>query len=415
MDTENNENNYEQEIIESVIVTEHHDSSNFEKPNKPKKKKVYNKTAMSACLLIGLTVGSGFTLTQMKSSIVDEVTQNLADGSTVPANSSGDSQINQVSATNNTASIVEEVMPSVVSIGILGPYSSDSLVGAGTGVVFEQDETNTYIVTNNHVIEGASGVKVWFNGTEDAATAHLVGSAPENDLAVISVANEDLAAIGIDEVVPCTFGNSDEVKIGDSVLAIGNAMGEGISTTGGMISNVDKTITESNGAEINVLQTDASINPGNSGGALVNSEGEVIGINTAKMAQTFNSSVEGVGYAIPSNDVVAVIEDIMESADAPYLGISGFTIDDNTAKLFSLPEMGVFVKNVVPEGAADNAGIQPNDVITSFDGQPVPDIDTLQELIKDCEVGDKVPVILYRDGETVELDVTLLPRNESNF
>ncbi len=406
-----NENEIEVEniIIDPVAVNEpqQRKEKNF------KKKHEYGKIALLICLVAGFGIGNQVTMFQMKSSIVDEVTQNVLDNTSIPVNSSSDSQVDPVSVSNSN--IVASVLPSVVSVGILGPYSSNSLVGAGTGVVFDQDDTKTYIVTNNHVIEGASGVNIWFSDSEDAVSAKLVGTAPQNDLAVISVLNEDLSAIGIDEVVPCTFGNSDDVNLGDSVLAIGNAMGEGISTTGGMISNKNKTITESNGAEINVLQTDASINPGNSGGALVNSKGEVIGINTAKMAQTFNNSVEGVGYAIPSNDVVEVIDDIMESADAPYLGITGFTIDDNTAKLFSLPEMGVFVKNVTPEGSADNAGIQPNDVITSFNNQPVPDIETLQELIKDCEVGDKVPVIVYRDGETVEITATMLAHDNSNF
>ncbi len=416
MDNEFENNNNKVEIIDAPQKTTTHESNTQFEPKK-KNSKNYGKTALAGCLVFGMAVGSAVTLSSMRDSIVSEVTENIQSTLAVPANKSNDSTINAVSSViqDSSSNIVANVTPSVVSIGILGPYSQDALAGAGTGVVFDQDEEKTYIVTNNHVISGANGVKIWFEGVDEPVDAKLVGAEPSNDLAVISVLNADLAEAEITDVVTCTFGDSDQVRAGDSVIAIGNAMGEGISATGGMISSTNKTIIESNEAEFNVLQTDAPINPGNSGGALVNTKGEVIGINTAKMTKTFNNSVEGVGYAIPSNDVVEIIDEIMENAEKPFLGIKAFTIDEQTAKLFSLPEMGVFVKDVIDGGSADIAGILPNDVITSFNGKPVKDMETLQSLIRDCEVGDKVPVIVYRDGDLVELNVEMLQHVDTSF
>ncbi len=411
---ENNENKIE--IIETTTPIHVETPKTYTQP-KAKTSKSYGKSALAGCLVFGMALGSAFTLTGMKDSIVKEVTQSVQNNLVIPVNNSNDSAINQVSSViqDSSSNIVANVIPSVVSIGILGPYSENKLAGAGTGVVFDQDAEKTYIVTNNHVISGANGVKIWFDGVEDSVDAKLVGTEPSNDLAVISVLNKDLEALGITEVVTCTFGNSDQVRAGDSVIAIGNAMGEGISVTGGMISSTNKTIMESETVEFPVIQTDAPINPGNSGGALVNSKGEVIGINTAKMTQTFNNSVEGVGYAIPSNDVVKIIGTIRENAEKPYLGIRGFAIDEQTAKLFSLPKMGVFVKDVVLDGPAANAGMLPNDVITSFNGKTITDMETLQNLIRECEVGDNIPVIVYRDNKSITLDVTMQKHDDVSF
>lgn len=422
--------NTEQVVNEEIIsnAKEEYD----EEPTKKKAKKVKAKkakkpkkggrakAAMVACLVLGMSVGSAFTLTTMRDGMVEEITGNLQQSQlSVPASSNTDTSIDSVNATtlpNSSSNVIARVIPSVVSVGILGPYSTNQLAAAGTGVVFQSDDDKTYIVTNNHVIDGASGVKIWFDGVEDSVDASLVGTEPTNDLAVISVSTEDVHNIGVDQIVPCTFGNSDDVLVGDSVIAIGNAMGEGISSTGGMISSKSKTITESSGAEFNVLQTDASINPGNSGGALVNANGEVIGINTAKVANSITSNVEGVGYAIPSNDVVDVINDIMNSVDRPLIGIKGFSVDETVAKFFSLPvDMGVFVKEVVEDGAAEKAGILPNDVITSFNGNPVTSMEGLQDLLDDCEAGDKVPVIIYRDGEMIETTVSLMQPESADF
>lgn len=393
------------------------DSGANKKEKKGKKdKNIQGKLVATGFLVFGIALGSAVTLTSMRESIVNEVLASLP-GEAVQANASNDVSINTVSdmSTYSTSNIIANVTPSVVSIGVLSNPDSEMISGAGTGLIFDKDEEKTYIVTNNHVVSGARGVKVWFDGIEEPATARLVGTDPNYDLAVISVSNEELNRIGMTDVVCAKFGNSDDIRVGDSVIAIGNAMGEGISSTGGMISMKSKNISDSKGKELTVIQTDASINPGNSGGPLVNSKGEVIGINTAKLVQTFSTSVEGVGYAVPSNDVIKTIDQIISNSDKAYLGIKGRTIDATTAELFSLPTMGVYVGEVIEGGSAEAGGILTDDIITSFDGNTVTDIDTLQSLIKDTKVGSVVPVIVYRNGEKVKLDVTMQKHQDVSF
>ncbi len=220
MDTNN-----DREIVEEIEILDKEVESNFDntpvkKKSKPKKtKRKHGTTVVAGFLVFGMAFGSVLTITVMKDSIINEVTKNVQDSLSVPANSSNDSTISSVSASpNNTASIVEAVTPSVVSIGILGTYSDSTIVGAGTGVIYDEDDEYVYIVTNNHVIDGASGVKVWLDGSDEAVNASLLGTKSSNDLAIIYISKEDLSAIGIDEVTPCTFGDSDELKVGDSVL-----------------------------------------------------------------------------------------------------------------------------------------------------------------------------------------------------
>lgn len=392
-------------------------------PPKEKKKssKGGSKAVIAGTLVFGLALGSALTLTTMRDSIIDEAvaqsTQNGTNNSSVAVSSTSDKTVEKTvsdMSNSSTANVISAVKPAVVSIGILGNTFDDKIVGAGTGVVFKTDDEKAYIVTNNHVINGAAGVQVWFEGIENPVSAKLVGTEPSNDIAVISVTLDDLKNIGLTDVVTCEFGDSDDLEVGDSVIAIGNAMGEGISSTGGMISMKEKTITDGNN-ELNVIQTDASINPGNSGGPLVNSNGQVIGINTAKLVQTYDTAIEGVGYAVPSNDVIEVIDNIMNKSDKAYLGIKGSTIDARMAELFSIPEMGVLVRAVDEGGSAYSSGIKVNDIITSFDGQTVTDISTLQEIISDTEVGSTVPVIVLRNGEKVKVDVTMQKHQDTSF
>lgn len=393
------------------------------KKQKNKGSKGTSKATIAGVLVVGMAVGSVFSLSVMRESIVNEAvveatnkTSTSAQAQTTAVNASSDTSIQNSSAQfNNTSSVIDKVRPSVVSIGILSSYDSENLAGAGTGVAFETDAEKVYIATNNHVISGASGVRVWFDGSEDPVSAKLVGTDLDHDLAVISVSLADLKAIGIDDVKTSEFGNSDDIKVGDSVIAIGNAMGEGISSTGGMVSMKDKVITENDGSELTVIQTDASINPGNSGGPLVDYNGDIIGINTAKLVQTFNTSVEGVGYAVPSNDVVAAIDDIMQRSEKAYLGIKGATIDSETAKMFSLPEMGVYVSDVIEGGSAELAGIQSGDIITSYNNKTVTDISTLQELIKDTKISSTVPITIYREGESITIKAKMQQHEDSSF
>ncbi|HIT73236.1 MAG TPA: trypsin-like peptidase domain-containing protein, partial [Candidatus Fimicola cottocaccae] len=311
--------------------------------------------------------------------------------------------------------------PSVVSINTITqktttyygnisiPYEAQ---GAGSGVIFYEDDGKIAIVTNYHVIEGATNISVSIEGAESDVIAQVAGTDSKSDLAVITVSKADLQNVGISSVTVATFGDSDSLEEGESVIAIGNALGEGISTSGGMISAKEKTI-QVDDVSLEVIQTDAAINPGNSGGALVDLNGNVIGINTAK---AFEEAVEGMGYAIPSNTVVPIINTLLTEGTAPrpYLGITGSDITDSLANLYGLP-VGVLVRDVVDGGSADNGGIQPGDIITDFAGKKIMSMDDLVEVLAEQEVGSQVDVRIIRNGDTpMNLKVTIQDANQEN-
>ena len=275
--------------------------------------------------------------------------------------------------------------------------------GSGSGIVFYKDSQKAYIATNYHVISGASRVSISLNEC-DLVSAELVGKDANSDLAVISVKLSDLAAAGVKDVQVAEFGDSDSTQVGDTVIAIGNALGQGNTATKGIISVGAKEVNI-NGKKLTVLQTDAAINPGNSGGALVNQKGQVIGINTAKIALT---SVEGVGYSIASNVAESLIEQLMNTTDSATLGVSVVTITDEMAQYYNLPTAGVMVQEVVQGGSAAQSGIKQNDIITSFNGQPTFTNDQLVSLVKKTKVGDTVNVKLIRNGQTLDVKVKML-------
>lgn len=317
----------------------------------------------------------------------------------------------------STVDIVKEVKPSVVSVSttVTGsaqyfgrytiPYEAK---GAGSGVIFYSDDSKVAIATNNHVIEDASSIYVTFEGNI-SVSAKVIGTKSESDLAVLSVSWEDLRAAGITSVTTATFGDSDALEVGEYVIAIGNAMGMGLSATDGIISMKEQTINV-DGNSLKVLQTSAAINSGNSGGALVNSKGEVIGINTAK----YNSSMaEGMGYAIPSNYIKPIVEELLESGTQPkpYIGITGTSITKENASLYKLP-VGALIMEVTENGPAANAGLQVGDVITQYDGKTIMDMNTLVELVNNTEIGKTVDVHAVRDGQkSIDLKIKISDKN----
>jgi len=318
---------------------------------------------------------------------------------------------------NGLAGIVQDVSKSVVSINISIPTQGSfnqatEAQGAGSGIIFSEDGDKVYIATNYHVIQDADKVTVSLDD-ETQVDAHYVGSDSQSDLAVIYVnkAELDNAAItaGIQYEL-ASFGDSSQLQVGDAVVAIGNAMGEGKTATSGIISAINKQITI-DGKTLDVIQTDAAINPGNSGGALVDSKGEVIGINTAKLA---SSGVEGMGYSIPSNDAKSVLYDLQTngSVKKPYLGIQGMSITQQVKDMYGLASLGVYVESVDNGGAAQQAGIQPTDIIVGYNGTKITTMDELQSAISASNVGDKVTVYIYRQGtRPMQFDVTL---NDAN-
>ena len=293
---------------------------------------------------------------------------------------------------------------SVVSINVTGTSGYNffgqavQTASAGSGFVLTKDG---FIVTNYHVVKDADTVKVtMYNGNE--YEAKYVGGDEDYDIAVIKVEATDLQ--------PVTLGNSDELNVGDHVLAIGNPLGElTFSMSGGMVSCVNRAINV-DGTPFNMIQTDASINPGNSGGPMFNQYGEVVGIVSAKYSSTGNESVEGLGFAIPINDVFAMIQDIMTNGyitNKPYLGITGGSMTEQMAAQYRYDVTeGVFVYSVEEGKAAAKAGLQMGDVITKVDDHTIKTMEDLTAVKKQYSAGDTVTLTIYRGGQTMTLELT---------
>ena len=303
---------------------------------------------------------------------------------------------------------------SVVSINVTGTSGTNffgqpvKTASAGSGFVLTKDG---FIVTNYHVVKNADTVKVtMYNG--DEYDAKYVGGDEDYDIAVIKVEATDLQ--------PVTLGDSDKLNVGDHVLAVGNPLGElTFSMSGGMVSSVNRAINVS-GTPFNMIQTDASINPGNSGGPMFNQYGEVVGIVSAKYSSYSNSAVEGLGFAIPINDVFAMIQDIMTNGyitNKPYLGITGGSMTEQMAAQYRYDiKEGVFVYSVEEGKAAQKAGLQMGDVITKVDDHDIKSMEDLTAVKKQYAAGDTSTLTIYRSGETMTVELTwdAVPADQQN-
>lgn len=321
--------------------------------------------------------------------------------------------VSAVTAGQSIVRIAEQVGPSVVPITsrvtVQDVFMNRSQTeGTGSGVIFNISQDSIYILTNNHVVDGATEVTVGI--TDDLnLKAQLVGVDPDTDLAVVKVEKSQVPKDQLTLVKPAVLGNSDAVKVGETAIAIGNPLGYSRTVTAGIISALDRRVDESLN-RLSLIQTDAAINPGNSGGALVNASGQVIGINTVKIADT---KVEGIGFAIPINSAKPIIDQLLTQGyvSRPYLGIAGRDIDAEMSKLYEIP-VGVIIMEVIPGGAAEDAGLKKGDVLIAFDGQPVTTMEQLIGLIGTRKVGDQVPVKLVREGsQKIETTVTLQEKN----
>lgn len=305
-----------------------------------------------------------------------------------------------------------KVLPSIVGITveytINSPYYGYSMQSSasatGSGVIISDDG---YILTNNHVVNTSSTslfyqvsqankVTVKLYNDENEYEAKIIGTDETTDLAVIKIDKNDLPA--------ATLGDSDSIRVGEFSMAIGNPLGMESTVTAGIISASNRTIT-SDGKNYTVIQTDAAINSGNSGGALINSKGEVIGINTLKLSGT---GVEGIGFAIPINSTKEIYEQLISDGKVkrPFIGISGRDIDEETAKKYKLVE-GVYVVSVEEFSSAEKAGIKQYDIITEFDGKQIKTMDELNEIKNTHKIGDKVTVKVLRDEDYKEIEITL--------
>jgi serine protease Do len=308
---------------------------------------------------------------------------------------------------------VEAAMPSVVAInntmvlqqqtwfGFSQEYEAKS---SGSGIIIGQNDDELLIVTNNHVVEDSKDITVTFID-ESQATAAIKGTDSESDLAVIAVPLSDIPEDTMNQIKIATIGDSDALKVGQGVIAIGNALGYGQSVTVGYVSALDREVKTDESTTRNLLQTDAAINPGNSGGALLNMYGEVIGINSAKYSST---SVEGMGYAIPISKAQDIINDLMnkhtrvavDEKEQGYLGIQGNNIDDAAAQMYGMPK-GIYVFKIMDNTAAAASDLHEKDIITKFDGQTVRTMADLKEMLT-----------YYKEGTTVELTVQSLDGGE---
>lgn len=409
---------------------------NPEKQNRKSKRSVPKAVAVgglailfgvvsSAVFLASNTVGSRVLGLNEKNTPVTTSDSSKAVSNSTPLSSSSSV------VTSDVSDIVKSVMPSIVSITSMsveevqsffgGTYQQET-EGAGTGIIVSQNNTELLIVTNNHVVEGSEQLTVTFDD-ETSVEAKIKGTNADYDVAVIAVPMDKIPDDTLDKISAATLGDSTELQVGEPAIAIGNALGYGQSVTTGVISALNRTVstTDSRTGEIKessakLIQTDAAINPGNSGGALVNANGEVIGINSAKLV---SDSVEGVGYAIPVSDVKELIEELMNretkekvaEEDQGALGIKGISVSDAFSQQLEMPE-GVYVSEIIAGGGADKAGMSKGCIITSIDGTTVTNMEALQEELQYYAKGETVTLVIQvpqPDGEYDEqsLDITL--------
>lgn len=350
--------------------------------------------------------------------MVDEI----ASEATTESTQSAQLATNVTYVESDVSNVVEKVMPAMVSIvnnftetaNVFGQQYTQEEAASGSGIIVGKTDDELLIVSNNHVVESADTLTVTFiDGSE--AQAQVKGLDSDMDLAVIAVSLNDLSDDTKNAITVATLGSSDDLKLGEPVIAIGNALGYGQSVTNGIVSALNREITLENGSTGTFIQTNAAINPGNSGGALLNMNGEVIGINSNKIGGT---AVEGMGYAIPITSASPIIADLMERQtrtkvaedEVGYIGISPQEVTSQISQMYNMPE-GIYVVSVEEGSAAANAGIMKGDIITKFDGSSISSYSDLQKMLQYYAAGDSVTITVQRpqNGEyvSVELNLTL--------
>lgn len=387
-----------------------------------------------------------------KSSVQIKTTDSVDLQETASDDSTADKVLSD-SENGTVAAVAQASMPSVVAITTVSVQEIPSFFGyssrqyksasTGSGIIVGDNDDELLIATNNHVVDGATTLSVCFIGddvanaetetvnagdngdlnVEDAVSAKIKGTDADNDLAVVAVKKSDIPEDTLNQIKIAQIGSSDDLAVGQQVVAIGNALGYGQSVTSGWISALNRTISTDDGtSSTGLIQTDAAINPGNSGGALLNMKGELIGINSAKYA---DSAVEGMGYAIPISKAKPILEELMnretrekvDSSKKGYLGVSLANLTTEAIEMYNMPT-GAFVRNVEDDSPAQEAGICKGDIIVKFDGQKVSDGDDLLDKLQYYKSGEKVEAVIARatNGEyeenTVELTLGTRPDNE---
>ena len=381
---------------------------------------------VASAAVFGIVAGGVMVgVNNVASSYVGTNTKTKADDITIGSQDNAKSESTAAPATNlssmDVSTIVDKAMPSVVSIygkeevtqnSFFGPQSYEAQ-SSGSGIIVGKTDSELLIVTNNHVIADTTSLEVEFSDGKKA-TASVKGGDSDNDVAVVAVKLSDMGEDTLSRISIANIGDSDNVKVGQGVVAIGNALGYGQSVTVGYISALNREVKTEGGTSRNLLQTDAAINPGNSGGALLNMQGQVIGINSAKYSDT---AVEGMGYAIPISTVKDLIKElssketrtVVAQENQGYLGIQGKDIDEEMAKAYDMPQ-GIYVYKVVEGGAAASSDLKAKDIITKFDGQSVRSMEELKNMLTYYESGRKVDLTVQRlddSGKYVEKTVSI--------
>ena len=427
---ENNSNNEKKNVVYEV-KKENDNNTNFktvQNPNSYKNfennKKEKSGTSFTRSILLpfvsgvvgcAVVVGTCFGVPSIRSSILG--TNNSKTNTSTSSEANG--YVSQTSLSNYSDTAVyaaNKILPSIV--GITVEYNVNSLISmfgnkgqsstaqaSGSGIIISEDG---YILTNNHIVASSSDndfyevssatkvtVKLFNDDTE--YEAKIIGTDEQTDLAVIKIDKTDLPK--------AEFADSDSIKVGEFAMAVGNPLGMESSITCGVVSAVNRKITDTDGNTYTLIQTDAAINAGNSGGALVNSQGQVIGINTLKLQ---GEGIEGMGFAIPINSTEDITSQLIEYSKVrrPYIGITGMDLDEETAKANDLV-VGIYVKAVDDFSAAEKAGVKPGDVIIEADGQKITKMDELNEIKNKHQIGDEMKLKVNRDGQERELTVVL--------
>ena len=409
---EGNNNGFE--VISSKTL-----NSDFKKKNNFNFGKSIILPFLSGIVGCSVVIGTCFGVHSIKEKLVGKTTS--IQTSTPSTNGTTTNLISLSNFSNTAVFAANKILPSIVGIEVNYNVTTNSFFGfgspqtataqaTGSGIIISEDG---YIVTNNHVVDTSStssysyyelskatSIKVKLNsetyGDDATFDATVVGQDSQTDLAVLKIEKDGLTA--------AEFADSDQAVVGEFVMAVGSPLGLDTTVTQGIISAVNRQV-ESDGVVYTCIQTDAAINSGNSGGALVNSDGQVIGINTLKLS---GSGVEGIGFAIPINSTLDVIDQLIDHKKVlrPYIGITGINIDEELSKQENL-EIGVYVKSVEDFSPAEKAGVKPGDVIIKADGKDVEDMDDLNEVKNSHQIGETMTLVVTRNGEERELTVTL--------
>ena len=391
----------------------------YEIDNKPKKKSNFGRNVVlpffSGVVGCAVVLGTCFGVPTIRNQIMGNINSNTSNNS---SSTQATGYVDQVSLSNYSDTSVyaaNKILPSIVGIQIeynvtsmfsmFGGSQSSTATATGSGIIISEDG---YILTNNHVVSSSESEAYYQVSEATKVTVTLFNDDTEYEATIVGTDEEtDLAVIKIDAtgLTPAEFADSDSIKVGEFAMAVGSPLGLQSTITCGVVSAVNREVTDTDGKTYTLIQTDAAINSGNSGGALVNSEGKVIGVNTLKLT---GDDVEGMGFAIPINSTTDITSQLIQYSKVrrPYIGVTGMDLDAETARRNNLVE-GIYVKDVETFSAAEKGGIKIGDVIVKADGTDVKTMDELNAIKNSHNIGDEMKITVNRNGQEIELTITL--------